>query len=102
MEFASKFNGTLVMKSQLFNLVKGMISVRGPTNTHKDVVLDLCGVLCLLHNTWCEEEEEEEEGVGLGFGGYVKKERKKERKIEGKKDYACQVRPHALRKGHLS
>eukprot|EP00983_Pelagomonas_calceolata_P031673 992972-Pelagomonas_calceolata.AAC.1 len=33
-----------------------------------------------------------------------KKEREKERKKERerKKDYACQVRPRALRKGHLS
>eukprot|EP00983_Pelagomonas_calceolata_P132296 1161854-Pelagomonas_calceolata.AAC.9 len=40
------------------------------------VVLDLCGELCLLHNTWCEEEEEEEkeeeEGVGLALSDNAK------------------------------
>eukprot|EP00983_Pelagomonas_calceolata_P084543 1156377-Pelagomonas_calceolata.AAC.1 len=35
-------------------------------------VLDLCGVLCLLHNTWCaEEEEEEEERPERGHYGFV-------------------------------
>eukprot|EP00983_Pelagomonas_calceolata_P047044 1140439-Pelagomonas_calceolata.AAC.1 len=29
------------------------------------IVLELFGVLCLLRNTWCEEEEEEEEGAGI-------------------------------------
>eukprot|EP00983_Pelagomonas_calceolata_P018514 580717-Pelagomonas_calceolata.AAC.1 len=37
MKFASKFNGTLLMvKSQLFKLLKGVLSVAGPTNTQKD------------------------------------------------------------------
>eukprot|EP00983_Pelagomonas_calceolata_P069561 1150406-Pelagomonas_calceolata.AAC.2 len=34
MAFASKFNGTLVVK--MFKLVKGMLSITGPTNTQKD------------------------------------------------------------------
>eukprot|EP00983_Pelagomonas_calceolata_P074252 1152482-Pelagomonas_calceolata.AAC.3 len=38
MEFASKFNGTLVVKTQSLKLVKGMLSVTGPTNTLKDGV----------------------------------------------------------------
>eukprot|EP00983_Pelagomonas_calceolata_P013809 442381-Pelagomonas_calceolata.AAC.1 len=38
MKFASKFNGTLVVKTQLFKLVKGMLSVTGPANTQKDDV----------------------------------------------------------------
>eukprot|EP00983_Pelagomonas_calceolata_P053950 1143503-Pelagomonas_calceolata.AAC.3 len=70
MEFTNKFNGILVVKSQLLTLVKEMLSVTGPTNTQKDaqvVVWDLCGVLYLLGNTWCEEEEEEEEEEGVGF-----------------------------------
>eukprot|EP00983_Pelagomonas_calceolata_P033493 1048299-Pelagomonas_calceolata.AAC.1 len=36
MEFASMFNGTLMVKSQLFKLVKGMLGLTGPTNTQKD------------------------------------------------------------------
>eukprot|EP00983_Pelagomonas_calceolata_P079706 1154823-Pelagomonas_calceolata.AAC.2 len=36
MEFASKFIGALVVNSQLFKLVKGVLSVAGPTNTQKD------------------------------------------------------------------
>jgi len=41
MKLTSKFNGTLVAKSQIQKLVKGMlmsilISVTGPTNTLKD------------------------------------------------------------------
>eukprot|EP00983_Pelagomonas_calceolata_P044640 1139386-Pelagomonas_calceolata.AAC.3 len=35
-EFASKLNGALVVKSQMLKLVKGMLSVTGPTNTQKD------------------------------------------------------------------
>eukprot|EP00983_Pelagomonas_calceolata_P024184 760706-Pelagomonas_calceolata.AAC.1 len=31
MELASKFNGTLVAKSQLFKLVEGMLSIPSPT-----------------------------------------------------------------------
>eukprot|EP00983_Pelagomonas_calceolata_P030348 952428-Pelagomonas_calceolata.AAC.1 len=33
MKFASRFNGTLVVKTQMFELVEGMLSVTGPTNT---------------------------------------------------------------------
>eukprot|EP00983_Pelagomonas_calceolata_P055568 1144208-Pelagomonas_calceolata.AAC.9 len=36
MKFASKFIGVLAAKSQLFKLVKGVLSVAGPTNTQKD------------------------------------------------------------------
>eukprot|EP00983_Pelagomonas_calceolata_P002253 76696-Pelagomonas_calceolata.AAC.2 len=36
MKFTSKFNGTLLVKSQLFKLVEGMLSVTGPTNTQRD------------------------------------------------------------------
>eukprot|EP00967_Tisochrysis_lutea_P121675 scaffold200697_cov16-Tisochrysis_lutea.AAC.1 len=36
MKYVSKFNGTLVIKSQLFILVKGMLNIIGPTNTQKD------------------------------------------------------------------
>eukprot|EP00983_Pelagomonas_calceolata_P119426 1160604-Pelagomonas_calceolata.AAC.10 len=39
MEIASKFNGTLMVKSQLFELAKGMLSVTGPNNTQKDGTL---------------------------------------------------------------
>eukprot|EP00983_Pelagomonas_calceolata_P062303 1147236-Pelagomonas_calceolata.AAC.3 len=35
-KFASKFNGTSVIKSQLVNLVKGTLSVTAPTNIQKD------------------------------------------------------------------
>eukprot|EP00983_Pelagomonas_calceolata_P002249 76535-Pelagomonas_calceolata.AAC.1 len=38
MKFASKFIGALVVKSQLFKLVKGALSVAGSTNTQKDGV----------------------------------------------------------------
>eukprot|EP00983_Pelagomonas_calceolata_P122074 1160871-Pelagomonas_calceolata.AAC.4 len=38
MKFASEFIGALVIKSQLFKLVKGVISIAGPTNTQKDGV----------------------------------------------------------------
>uniref|UniRef100_A0A6S8PPB3 Uncharacterized protein n=1 Tax=Dunaliella tertiolecta TaxID=3047 RepID=A0A6S8PPB3_DUNTE len=38
MKFASKFIGALMVKSQLFKLVKGVLSVAGPTNTQKDGV----------------------------------------------------------------
>eukprot|EP00983_Pelagomonas_calceolata_P005187 169368-Pelagomonas_calceolata.AAC.1 len=41
MKFASKFIGTLVVKSQLFKLVKGVFSVAGPTDTQKDGVESL-------------------------------------------------------------
>eukprot|EP00983_Pelagomonas_calceolata_P080344 1155105-Pelagomonas_calceolata.AAC.6 len=40
MKFASKFIGALVVKSQLFKLIKGVFSVAGPTNTQKDGVED--------------------------------------------------------------
>eukprot|EP00983_Pelagomonas_calceolata_P007008 227954-Pelagomonas_calceolata.AAC.1 len=36
MKFASKFIGALVVKSRLFKLVEGVLSVAGPTNTQKD------------------------------------------------------------------
>eukprot|EP00983_Pelagomonas_calceolata_P081177 1155459-Pelagomonas_calceolata.AAC.4 len=35
MKFASKLNGALVVKSQLFTLAKGVLSVAGPTDTQK-------------------------------------------------------------------
>eukprot|EP00983_Pelagomonas_calceolata_P034905 1093640-Pelagomonas_calceolata.AAC.1 len=38
MKFASNFNGALVVNSQLLKLVKGVLSVAGPTNIQKDVV----------------------------------------------------------------
>eukprot|EP00983_Pelagomonas_calceolata_P029874 935343-Pelagomonas_calceolata.AAC.1 len=38
---ASKLIGTLVVKSQLFELVKGMLKTAGPTNTQKDGVESL-------------------------------------------------------------
>eukprot|EP00983_Pelagomonas_calceolata_P005456 177625-Pelagomonas_calceolata.AAC.1 len=38
MKFASKFIGVLVVKSQLFKLVNGVLSIAGPTNTQKDNV----------------------------------------------------------------
>eukprot|EP00983_Pelagomonas_calceolata_P075550 1153064-Pelagomonas_calceolata.AAC.9 len=44
MEFVSKHIGTLVVKSQLFKLVKGMLSVTGPTNTQKDVYVKCVGM----------------------------------------------------------
>eukprot|EP00983_Pelagomonas_calceolata_P010082 327780-Pelagomonas_calceolata.AAC.5 len=36
MKFASNFDGTLVVKTQLFKLVKDMLSVTGPTNIQED------------------------------------------------------------------
>eukprot|EP00983_Pelagomonas_calceolata_P089868 1157354-Pelagomonas_calceolata.AAC.5 len=42
MKFASKFIGTLVVKSQLFELVKGMLSITGPANTQKDGFESFC------------------------------------------------------------
>eukprot|EP00983_Pelagomonas_calceolata_P031744 995761-Pelagomonas_calceolata.AAC.1 len=36
MQFASNFIGTLVVKSQLSELVKGMLNIKGPTNTQMD------------------------------------------------------------------
>eukprot|EP00983_Pelagomonas_calceolata_P134886 1162102-Pelagomonas_calceolata.AAC.8 len=38
MEFLSKFMGPFLVKSKLFKLVQGMISVAGPTSTQKDSV----------------------------------------------------------------
>eukprot|EP00983_Pelagomonas_calceolata_P045465 1139751-Pelagomonas_calceolata.AAC.5 len=38
MQVARKFQGTLLVKSQLFKLVQGMLSIAGPTNTQKDGV----------------------------------------------------------------
>eukprot|EP00983_Pelagomonas_calceolata_P038066 1136663-Pelagomonas_calceolata.AAC.1 len=38
MHFASEFIGSLVVKSQLFKLVKDMLSVTGPTRTQKDAM----------------------------------------------------------------
>eukprot|EP00983_Pelagomonas_calceolata_P067202 1149401-Pelagomonas_calceolata.AAC.4 len=38
MEFARKFNGMLVVKSQLFKLAKATLSVTGPTNTRAGTV----------------------------------------------------------------
>eukprot|EP00983_Pelagomonas_calceolata_P045169 1139593-Pelagomonas_calceolata.AAC.2 len=45
----SKFNGMLVVKSQLFKLLKGMLNVTGPTNTQKEGIWSLraCGERCL-------------------------------------------------------
>eukprot|EP00983_Pelagomonas_calceolata_P058513 1145521-Pelagomonas_calceolata.AAC.1 len=36
MKFASKFNGTLVVKSQLYELVKGMLSIKCSTNAQEN------------------------------------------------------------------
>eukprot|EP00983_Pelagomonas_calceolata_P088370 1157190-Pelagomonas_calceolata.AAC.2 len=36
MKFASKFDGTLVVKSRLSKAVNGMLSRIDPTDTHKD------------------------------------------------------------------
>eukprot|EP00983_Pelagomonas_calceolata_P054940 1143903-Pelagomonas_calceolata.AAC.1 len=36
MKFVSKFNGTSVVKSRLFELMKGELNIKGPTNTQKD------------------------------------------------------------------
>eukprot|EP00983_Pelagomonas_calceolata_P013331 426001-Pelagomonas_calceolata.AAC.1 len=36
MKLASKFNGTLMVKSKLFKLVKGVLNITGPANTQKD------------------------------------------------------------------
>eukprot|EP00983_Pelagomonas_calceolata_P041867 1138237-Pelagomonas_calceolata.AAC.10 len=36
MEFASKFNGTLVINFQLHKLVKAVLSITSPTDTQKD------------------------------------------------------------------
>eukprot|EP00983_Pelagomonas_calceolata_P072930 1151938-Pelagomonas_calceolata.AAC.2 len=36
MEFASNFDGTLVVKFKLFELVKGVFNITGFTNTQKD------------------------------------------------------------------
>eukprot|EP00983_Pelagomonas_calceolata_P079214 1154571-Pelagomonas_calceolata.AAC.1 len=38
MKFASKFIGALVVESQLFKLIQGVLSIAGPTNTQKDGV----------------------------------------------------------------
>eukprot|EP00983_Pelagomonas_calceolata_P022696 714454-Pelagomonas_calceolata.AAC.1 len=38
MELVSKFDGTSVVQPQLLELVKGVFSVAGPTNTQKDGV----------------------------------------------------------------
>eukprot|EP00983_Pelagomonas_calceolata_P089171 1157285-Pelagomonas_calceolata.AAC.6 len=38
MKLASKCIGTLMVKFQLFELIKGMLDVAGPTNTQKDGV----------------------------------------------------------------
>eukprot|EP00983_Pelagomonas_calceolata_P033546 1050013-Pelagomonas_calceolata.AAC.1 len=54
MKIASKVFGALVVKSQLFKLVKGVLSVAGSTNTQKDGVEshNLCinefGEVCML------------------------------------------------------
>eukprot|EP00983_Pelagomonas_calceolata_P023999 755468-Pelagomonas_calceolata.AAC.8 len=36
MKFASKINGTLAVKSQLFELIKVVLSITRPANTQKD------------------------------------------------------------------
>eukprot|EP00983_Pelagomonas_calceolata_P059484 1145933-Pelagomonas_calceolata.AAC.1 len=36
MKLASKFNGTLMVKSELFELIKGVFNITGPANTQKD------------------------------------------------------------------
>eukprot|EP00983_Pelagomonas_calceolata_P075559 1153067-Pelagomonas_calceolata.AAC.4 len=36
MKHASKFNGMLMVKSKLFELIKGVFNITGPTNTQKD------------------------------------------------------------------
>eukprot|EP00983_Pelagomonas_calceolata_P065987 1148812-Pelagomonas_calceolata.AAC.16 len=41
MKFAIRFNGTLVVKSQLFKVVQGIPGVTGPTNTQKGVYAPL-------------------------------------------------------------
>eukprot|EP00983_Pelagomonas_calceolata_P058020 1145328-Pelagomonas_calceolata.AAC.5 len=38
MKFARKFIGALLVKSQLFKMVEGVLSVASPTNTQKDGV----------------------------------------------------------------
>eukprot|EP00983_Pelagomonas_calceolata_P053276 1143237-Pelagomonas_calceolata.AAC.1 len=38
MQFARKFYGMLMVKSQLFKLVKGMLNIAGPTDTQEDGV----------------------------------------------------------------
>eukprot|EP00983_Pelagomonas_calceolata_P122321 1160896-Pelagomonas_calceolata.AAC.3 len=44
MKFASKFNGMLVVQSQSFKLIKGMLNVTAPTDTQRVIcMLLLCG-----------------------------------------------------------
>eukprot|EP00983_Pelagomonas_calceolata_P055346 1144113-Pelagomonas_calceolata.AAC.11 len=38
MKLASKFNGTLMVKSKLFELIKGVFNTTGPANTQKKIV----------------------------------------------------------------
>eukprot|EP00983_Pelagomonas_calceolata_P010008 324737-Pelagomonas_calceolata.AAC.1 len=38
MKLASKFNGTLMVKSKLFELIKGVSNIRGPANTQKESI----------------------------------------------------------------
>eukprot|EP00983_Pelagomonas_calceolata_P072729 1151839-Pelagomonas_calceolata.AAC.1 len=106
MKFASKSNGTLVVKSQLFKMVEGVLGVTGPTNTQKDdlhaaavpsstvaqpIVLDLCGLLFLLRIIWGEEMEEEEG-----------EEQEEEEKEEEKKNHVGKLSLHQLRRrGHI-
>eukprot|EP00983_Pelagomonas_calceolata_P128541 1161519-Pelagomonas_calceolata.AAC.3 len=41
MKFASNFNGTLVVKLQLFELVQGMLNMTCPTNAQQNVHMSL-------------------------------------------------------------
>eukprot|EP00983_Pelagomonas_calceolata_P079961 1154930-Pelagomonas_calceolata.AAC.1 len=72
MEFASKFNGTLVVKSQSFKLVKGMLSATGLTNTQKD---DLHAAAVLSPNV---VQLMGLSNAGSGFGPVRRRRKKKE------------------------
>eukprot|EP00983_Pelagomonas_calceolata_P047319 1140579-Pelagomonas_calceolata.AAC.3 len=91
MKFASKFNGTSMVKSKLLKLIKGVLSITSPTDAQENnmkshsfctnefsevCMLPLCCLQLLsrprvLTNSWCEQEEEGEEEVGLASQGAV-------------------------------
>eukprot|EP00983_Pelagomonas_calceolata_P039577 1137228-Pelagomonas_calceolata.AAC.5 len=60
MKLASKFQGTLLVKSQLFKLFQGILSVAGPTNNQKDGVKSHCFSINKLSVTGPTDTQEDD------------------------------------------
>eukprot|EP00983_Pelagomonas_calceolata_P111745 1159813-Pelagomonas_calceolata.AAC.33 len=57
MKFANKFIGTLVVKSQLFKLVKGVFIITSPTDTQKDAKFGTCDGSKFTTEMWIGSDE---------------------------------------------